>query len=75
MTTVEWIAAGIVFAAGLILGTLLAKKRMLGGRQLQFAEAKLQFHRMARTVGSKIFAACCASPASCARTALGRLRI
>jgi hypothetical protein len=53
MTTVEWIAAGIVFAAGLIVGTLLAKKRTLGGRQRQLAEAKLQFHRMREQLEAK----------------------
>jgi len=53
MTTVEWIAAGFVFVAGVIIGALLAKKKSHGGRQRQFAEAKQQFHRMREQLEAK----------------------
>ena len=53
MTTVEWIAAGLVFVAGVLLGILLAKKKSHGGRERQFAEAKQQFHRMREQLEAK----------------------
>jgi hypothetical protein len=53
MTTVEWIAAGLLFMTGIVLGAVLAKKKTLGGRQRQFAEAKLQFHRMREQLEAK----------------------
>jgi hypothetical protein len=53
MTTVEWIAIGLVFVAGVILGAVLAKKKSLGGRQRQLAEARLQFHRMREQLEAK----------------------
>jgi hypothetical protein len=53
MTIVEWIAAGVVFVAGIVLGAVLAKKKSLGGRRRQLAEAKLQFHRMREQLEAK----------------------
>ncbi|HTQ40297.1 MAG TPA: hypothetical protein VMJ32_14825, partial [Pirellulales bacterium] len=53
MTIVEWIVAGLLFVAGIILGALWAKKKSLGGRKRQLAEAQLQFHRMREQLEAK----------------------
>jgi hypothetical protein len=54
MAIVEWVAVGLVFAAGIVIGAVLARRKSLGGRrQRQLAEAKLQFHRMREQLEAK----------------------
>ena len=53
MTTIGWIVVGLVFLAGIVLGAVLAKKKSLGGRQRQLAEARQQFHRMREQLEAK----------------------
>ncbi len=53
MTGVEWMVAGLLFVAGIFLGVELAKRKSIGRRQHELAEAQLQFHRMREQLEAK----------------------
>ena len=74
MAFVEWMAAGLIFVAGIFLGAVLMKRKSLGQRKHQLAEAQMQFHRMREQLEAK-FLQKRGTDRQAARAALGRLRI
>jgi hypothetical protein len=53
MAVVEWMVAGLLFVAGIFLGVVLAKRKSIGERRHELAEAQLQFHRMREQLEAK----------------------